>query len=162
MRLTVDFHWKVKYRCGCFDRIFSGKQLPIAAEFRNPALLNGFRNQLISQMGVDTNPAPAVMHQFPGVFQFAFGMADCPDIQEPAEFFDWFQYPTPVEMEKAVRNNFLISGWVAVRQLEYANQGTIILVTRKENIELANKAGVEGVSYPLVALLALGRATTIN
>jgi hypothetical protein len=29
---------------------------------------------------------------------------------------------------------------VAVRQLEYGRQGEIIMVTRKENIELARKA----------------------
>ena len=73
-------------------------------------------------------------------------LADCPDIQEPAEFFDWFGHPTFLEMEKAVRANFLISGWVAVRQLEYGSRGTVIMVTRKENIELAAKAGVYGVA----------------
>lgn len=79
-------------------------------------------------------------------------LAECPDIKEPSEFFDWFDYPTFLEMEKAVRANFLISGWVAVRQLEYGQQGTIIMVTRKENIELARKAGVHGVSSMAQAL----------
>ncbi|WP_372678990.1 nickel-dependent lactate racemase [Desulfosarcina sp.] len=73
-------------------------------------------------------------------------LAECPDIKEPSEFFDWFDHPTFLEMEKAVRANFLISGWVAVRQLEYGQQGHIIMVTRKENIELARKAGVQGVA----------------
>ena len=49
-------------------------------------------------------------------------------------------------MEQAVRANFLISGWVAVRQLEYGKLGHIIMVTRKENIELARKAGVQGMA----------------
>ncbi|MFO7712947.1 nickel-dependent lactate racemase [Desulfosarcina sp.] len=73
-------------------------------------------------------------------------LAECPDIKEPSEFFDWFNHPTFLELEKAVRANFLISGWVAVRQLEYAQQGDIVMVTRKENIELARKAGVQGVA----------------
>jgi nickel-dependent lactate racemase len=73
-------------------------------------------------------------------------LADCPDIMEPKEFFDWFNYPTFVEMEKAVRTNFLISGWVAVRQLEYGQLGKMIMVTREENIELASRAGVQGVA----------------
>jgi nickel-dependent lactate racemase len=73
-------------------------------------------------------------------------LAECPDIQEPSEFFDWFDYPTPLAMEKAVRDDFLISGWVAVRQLEYGSQGTIIMVTSKDNIEVAKKAGVLGVA----------------
>lgn len=73
-------------------------------------------------------------------------LAECPDIQEPAEFFDWFDHPTPLAMEKAVRDNFLISGWVAVRQLEYGNLGTIIMVTAEKNIEIARRAGVVGVT----------------
>lgn len=72
-------------------------------------------------------------------------LAECPDIKEPNEFFDWFNHSTAYEMERAVRDNFLISGWVAVRQLEYARRGTIILVTQKKNIEIAKNAGVQGV-----------------
>ena len=72
-------------------------------------------------------------------------LADCPDIREPSEFFDWFDYPDPLAMEKAVRANFLISGWVAVRQIEYSSKGTIIMVTREKNVEIAKKAGVHGV-----------------
>ncbi len=73
-------------------------------------------------------------------------LAECPDIKDPDEFFDWFNYPTAFDMEKAVRENFLISGWVAVRQLEYANQGRIIMVTQEKNIEIAKNAGVQGVT----------------
>jgi len=73
-------------------------------------------------------------------------LAECPDITEPEEFFDWFSYPTPLEMEKAVRANFLISGWVAVRQVEYCRKGTMILLTRRDNLELARKTGVLPVS----------------
>jgi len=73
-------------------------------------------------------------------------LADCPDIKDPTEFLDWFDNPTPFELEKAVRKNFLISGWVAVRQLEYGSLGTIIMVTRKDNIEMARRAGVLGVA----------------
>jgi lactate racemase len=69
-------------------------------------------------------------------------LAECPDIAEPKEFFDWFNHSDFLEMEKAVRGNYLISGWVAVRQIEYANKGTIILLTRHENNELARRAAV--------------------
>lgn len=73
-------------------------------------------------------------------------LAECPDINEPNEFFDWFTHPTAYEMEKAVREDFRISGWAAVRQLEYANRGHIILVTQENNIEIAKNAGVQGVA----------------
>ncbi|MDQ1331953.1 MAG: lactate racemase [Thermodesulfobacteriota bacterium] len=79
-------------------------------------------------------------------------LGECPDIDEPKEFFDWFKYPTFFEMDKAVRSNFLISGWVALRQLEYCRKGTIILLTRRENLELARKAGVHPVSSMVDAM----------
>ena len=85
-------------------------------------------------------------------------LAECPDIKEPNEFFDWFNYPTFFDMEKAVRKNFLISGWVAVRQLEYANKGHIILVTQEKNIKLSQNAGVQGVTAMEEALaIAYGK-----
>ena len=73
-------------------------------------------------------------------------LAECPDITEPSEFFDWFDIEDRVEMEKAVRNNYLISGWVAVCQRQYADMGKILLLTRKENNELAAKAAVNPVN----------------
>ncbi len=73
-------------------------------------------------------------------------LAECPDIKEPSEFFDWFNNETFLDLEKAVRTNFLISGWVAVRQLEYVKQGYMIMVTREDNIELARTAGLHGVA----------------
>ena len=79
-------------------------------------------------------------------------LAECPDIKEPAEFFEWFDEEDPVEMEKVVRANFLLSGWVAVRQTEYAKMGKIILLTRTENSELAQKVGVTPVDNIQAAL----------
>jgi nickel-dependent lactate racemase len=81
-------------------------------------------------------------------------LAECPDIMEPKEFYDWFEYPTFYEMEKAVRANYLISGWVAVRQLEYCQKGLIIHLTRPENKELSEKAGLRAVSSMDEALQA--------
>ncbi len=90
-------------------------------------------------------------------------LGECPDITDPKEFFDWFSYPTFLEMEKAVRANFLISGWVAVRQIEYGRKGSMILLTRRENLELAAKAGVLPVSTMEEALrLAYEKCGTKN
>ncbi|KIX15650.1 nickel-dependent lactate racemase [Dethiosulfatarculus sandiegensis] len=89
-------------------------------------------------------------------------LAECPDISEPGEFFDWFNIEDFVEMEKAVRANYLISGWVAVRQREYANQGTILMLTLKENNELAKKACVEPVNTIEEALKAAHEACGVD
>jgi nickel-dependent lactate racemase len=73
-------------------------------------------------------------------------LAQCPLISDPPEFFDWFRYPDIPSLEAAARKNFLISGWLAIRQMEYKNQGTIILLTEKENVETARRAHVEPVT----------------
>ena len=79
-------------------------------------------------------------------------LAQCPLISDPPEFFDWFRYPDIPPLEVAARENFLISGWLAIRQMEYKNLGTIILLTEKENIELARRAHVEPVTTINAAL----------
>ena len=73
-------------------------------------------------------------------------LAQCPLIQDPPEFFNWFEYEDLHSMEIAARANFLISGWLAIKQLEYKEMGTIILVTDPENFEFARKAHVEPVA----------------
>lgn len=90
-------------------------------------------------------------------------LAQCPLIQDPPEFFDWFQYEDLYSMEKAARDNFLISGWLAIKQLEYKDLGTIILVTEPENFVFARKAHVEPVSTMSDALdLAYQRCGSKN
>ena len=79
-------------------------------------------------------------------------LAQCPLISDPPEFFDWFRYPDIPTLEAAARDNFLISSWLAIRQMEYKNQGTIILLTEKENMDMARRAHVEPVSTISAAL----------
>jgi hypothetical protein len=66
-------------------------------------------------------------------------------------------------MEKAARANFLISGWLAIKQLEYKEMGTIILVTEPGNFDFARKAHVEPVANMAEALdLAHERCGTLK
>lgn len=69
-------------------------------------------------------------------------LSECPDIYEPHEFSQWFQYPTKLDMEKALRENFTIPGWVAWREVECGDTATFIMVTRPENAELVLKANM--------------------
>jgi len=60
-----------------------------------------------------------------------------------------------------VREIFFLSGWLAVKQFEYKQMGTIILFTEPENFETARKAHVEPVSNMTDALdLAYRRCGT--
>jgi lactate racemase len=69
-------------------------------------------------------------------------LSECPDILEPPEFPQWFQYPSTLEMERALRSDFTIPGWVAFKEVECSDLATYIMVTRPENAELVEKAGI--------------------
>ncbi len=69
-------------------------------------------------------------------------ISECPDILEPPEFPQWFQYPSTLEMEKALRADFTIPGWVAFKEVECSDLATYIMVTRSENVDLVGKAGI--------------------
>ena len=70
----------------------------------------------------------------------AIVLLECPDIQEPGDFFAWFDYPSNLEMERALRGNFTIAGWTALKELECHDKGYYIILTRRENADLARRA----------------------
>ena len=69
-------------------------------------------------------------------------VSDCPDILEPPEFPQWFQYPSKLEMERALRADFTIPGWVAWKEVECGEIASFIMVTRPGNADLVKKAGM--------------------
>jgi nickel-dependent lactate racemase len=69
-------------------------------------------------------------------------VSECPDIQEPPEFPQWFQYPSNLEMERALRADFTIPGWVALKEVECSDVAAFIMVTRPGNADLVGKAGI--------------------
>ncbi len=93
----------------------------------------------------------------------AIVLLECPDIQEPGDFFAWFDYPSTLEMERALRGNFTIAGWTALKELECHDKGSYIILTRKENAELARRARLDPVSSIEEALeIAYGRCSNTN
>ncbi|MFZ7102368.1 MAG: nickel-dependent lactate racemase [Peptococcaceae bacterium] len=73
-------------------------------------------------------------------------ISECPDIMEPQEFTEWFKYETFFDLEKALRENFTIPGWVAFKEVECSEKGTFILLTKEENFDFAKKAKLIPVS----------------
>ncbi len=69
-------------------------------------------------------------------------LSECPDIYEPLEFTDWFKHGDKTAVEKALRTNFAIPGWVALKEMECSDIATYVMVTRKENVELVQKANM--------------------
>jgi nickel-dependent lactate racemase len=68
-------------------------------------------------------------------------LSECPDINEPAEFFKWYNYPNLVEMERALRDALTIAGLVAFKIQEFCQKKTILL-TRPENAEHVAKTNL--------------------
>jgi nickel-dependent lactate racemase len=67
-------------------------------------------------------------------------LAECPDIAEPPEYFKGFKYPDVYEQEKALRENYDLPGWVALRHSECCRDNQVILLTRPENENYARTA----------------------
>ena len=67
-------------------------------------------------------------------------LAECPDIAEPSEYFKGFKYPDVYEQEKALRENYDLPGWVALRHSECCRDNQVILLTRPGNEDYARKA----------------------
>lgn len=65
-------------------------------------------------------------------------LSECQDISEPIEFFQWFDYPNLLEMERALRKEFTIAGWAAFRVIEFCRK-KMILLTRKDNAPFVEK-----------------------
>ncbi len=73
-------------------------------------------------------------------------LSECPDIMEPEEFTQWFNYESTYEMERALRANFTIPGWVAFKEVECSDKGSYVMLTKPENAEFAKKAKLIPVS----------------
>jgi lactate racemase len=69
-------------------------------------------------------------------------LSECPDIYEPMEFSDWFKHGDTKKVEKVLRDNFTIPGWVAFKEMECSDIATFIMITKKENKELVSKANM--------------------
>ena len=73
-------------------------------------------------------------------------LSECPDITEPREFFQWLEYPSALELEKALRGNFTIAGWVALKEVECNGHGPFVLLTRQENFAFIRQTPLTMVS----------------
>ena len=69
-------------------------------------------------------------------------LSECPDIYEPLEFSDWFKFGNKDGVEKALRANFGIPGWVVYKEMECSSIATFIMITKAENAELVGKANM--------------------
>jgi len=69
-------------------------------------------------------------------------VSECLDIREPPEFPQWFQYGSRLDMERALRADFTIPGWVAWKEVECSDKASFIMVTLPQNADLVRRAGM--------------------
>lgn len=69
-------------------------------------------------------------------------LSECPEISEPLEFIQWFNYGSKMDMENALRKQFSIPGNVAFREVECGDKATFIMVTLPQNAEIVRKANM--------------------
>jgi nickel-dependent lactate racemase len=67
-------------------------------------------------------------------------LSECPDIYEPLEFIQWFDYDSKIEIVKALRQNYAIPGSIALGEIECSDKATFVMVTLRENAEIVRKA----------------------
>jgi len=135
----VAGHWNEAWLAGTkmVDEIY-GVTISAQADLV-VASSGGFPKDINLYQGVKTIDN-AYMATKPGGVIICF--LELPDIMEPAEFSDWFKFPTMLEHEMALRKNFTIPGFLAYKLLDIARQVSLIIVTKEENADFIRKAGM--------------------
>jgi nickel-dependent lactate racemase len=69
-------------------------------------------------------------------------VSECLDVADPPEFSQWFRFDTKLEMERALRADFTIPGWVAWREVECGDKAAFIMVTLPQNADFVRKTNM--------------------
>ncbi|MEN6385931.1 MAG: hypothetical protein ABFD79_12145, partial [Phycisphaerales bacterium] len=67
---------------------------------------------------------------------------ELPDINEPPDFSGWFNYESLYDREMALRKEFTVPGWAALKVGELAQKVPNIMVTLPGNKDFVEKAGM--------------------
>lgn len=85
-------------------------------------------------------------------------LLECPHIQEPADFSDWFAIRSLARRERMLRGQFTVPGYVALKNGLDAARIPQIIVTLPQNRAFIEQAGMSAVTTFAEALaLAEGR-----
>ncbi|CUH94685.1 hypothetical protein P22_0751 [Propionispora sp. 2/2-37] len=71
---------------------------------------------------------------------------ECLDINDPPDFSQWFDYPSLLEAELALRRAFTVPGFIAVKMRYTAREIPIVVVTLAQNAEFFSKTGIKAVN----------------
>ena len=73
-------------------------------------------------------------------------LMECRDIEEPSDFWQWFDLGSLEKMEAALRQGFTVPGFVALKLGYIAQKQRVIIVTRPENVSRFAKTGMKTAS----------------
>ena len=134
----VAGHWYDAWRKGCEDILkMSGTHIEEQADIVF-ASAGGFPKDLNLYQGTKCHMNAVFAVKKGGILIVAL---DCEDIKEPAIFSDWFVRGDLTALERDVRADFTIPGFVAFKSRCIVNSLTVYMVTRLENFDFVAKTG---------------------
>lgn len=136
-------HWQEAWQAGC-QKVEDIYGVPVA----EPADL-----VIVSAGGApkDMNfyqACKSIQHAAPAVKPGGMMIAvlECPDIEDPPDFSQWFDYPTLASAEQALREAFTVPGFIALKICYIAKEMPVVVVTAPQNTNFFAKTGIRAVS----------------
>ena len=136
---VVAGHWLEAWKKGCHDLLSIGS-VPITERADvTIASAGGYPKDMNLYQSIKAHMNAAFATKPGGIMIFTL---DCPDIQEPAIFTDWFFRSDLDQCEADLRDYFLMPGFVAFKgRCIIRSMKRVYVVTRPENFAIIRQSG---------------------
>lgn len=136
---VVAGHWNTAWEKGCRDLLRIGSVPIQKLADVTIASAGGYPKDLNLYQSVKAHMNAVLATRPGGILIFTL---ECPDIQEPAIFTDWFFRNDLDACERELRNQFLMPGFVAFKaRCIIQSMKAVYVVTRKENFDVIRRSG---------------------
>lgn len=136
---VVAGHWDAAWEKGCQDLLRIGSVPITKLADVTIASAGGYPKDLNLYQSVKAHMNAVLATRPGGILIFTL---ECPDIQEPAIFTDWFFRDDQRQCEQELRQQFLMPGFVAFKaRCIIQSMKTVYVVTRKENFDVIRRSG---------------------
>ncbi|WP_298761365.1 nickel-dependent lactate racemase [uncultured Megasphaera sp.] len=136
---VVAGHWNTAWEKGCRDLLRIGSVPIQKLADVTIASAGGYPKDLNLYQSVKAYMNAVLATRPGGILIFTL---ECPDIQEPAIFTDWFFRNDLDACERELRNQFLMPGFVAFKaRCIIQSMKAVYVVTRKENFDVIRRSG---------------------
>lgn len=136
---VVAGHWDAAWEKGCHDLLRIGSVSITKLADVTIASAGGYPKDLNLYQSVKAHMNAVLATRPGGILIFTL---ECPDIQEPAIFTDWFFRDDQRQCEQELRQQFLMPGFVAFKaRCIIQSMKAVYVVTRKENFDVIRRSG---------------------